>query len=505
MANSISRFIKASAFYLTFFGFYNVAAQDNVGIGTTTPDASAILDVSSIDKGMLPPRMSTLQRDAINNAATGLVIFNTTDSALQIFNGVCWLNSYQENCDDCFFDATLSNGSGTIDRVISNSITEQINIDQTAGLPQDIALTVAGNLPQDLVVDFSANPQFSTGTVDVSFTVTPFTPDGTYVIVIELLCGNSVNNLIYTLEILECYILSVNNSLTNYDLSTDLYITYPLAPTNQPVCVVCTVGNGVSVTGATTADPAFNTGGLPAGSLVAIINNGNIIGKGGDGGQATDPVSNPPLTGEGFDGGDAINLTVDAEIQNNLYIFGGGGGGSAMAFTMNETLQIPPPIGGNISFGIFQGAGGGGGAGGGEGGQQPGGVIGISFYSAGADGTTDILGLGGDGGILNFPIPITIGPVEIQLNPNAFGGDGGDYGFPGQQGSFALTMSAIAIINIPFIGDIPIPIINNLSVPIPFPPPPPGQPGFAVRRNGFNTNIPDNIYQTSFLRGEVGN
>ncbi|AUC83542.1 ice-binding family protein [Lacinutrix sp. Bg11-31] len=49
-----------------------------VGIGTTTPDTSSILDVSSSSKGLLMPRLTTTERDNITLPATGLIIFNTT-------------------------------------------------------------------------------------------------------------------------------------------------------------------------------------------------------------------------------------------------------------------------------------------------------------------------------------------------------------------------------------------------------------------------------------------
>ena len=62
----------------------------NVGIGTTTPNASAVLDASSTSKGFLPPRMTTVQRDAIASPAAGLVIFNTNTNSLQIYNGSGW-------------------------------------------------------------------------------------------------------------------------------------------------------------------------------------------------------------------------------------------------------------------------------------------------------------------------------------------------------------------------------------------------------------------------------
>jgi hypothetical protein len=63
-----------------------------VGVGTTTPDASAVLDVESTTKGFLPPRMSTAERDAIGSPAEGLVIYNTTVNCLQWFNGTGWFD-----------------------------------------------------------------------------------------------------------------------------------------------------------------------------------------------------------------------------------------------------------------------------------------------------------------------------------------------------------------------------------------------------------------------------
>ncbi|MCR5889674.1 tail fiber domain-containing protein [Hymenobacter sp. J193] len=63
-----------------------------VGIGTTTPNASAALDVSSTSMGLLPPRMTQVQRDAIGPAATaaGLTIYNTSTNKLNVWNGTAW-------------------------------------------------------------------------------------------------------------------------------------------------------------------------------------------------------------------------------------------------------------------------------------------------------------------------------------------------------------------------------------------------------------------------------
>ena len=63
----------------------------SVGIGSNTiPNASAQLDVNSTTKGFLPPRMTTAQRSAISGLAAGLIVYNTSISQLEYYNGTCW-------------------------------------------------------------------------------------------------------------------------------------------------------------------------------------------------------------------------------------------------------------------------------------------------------------------------------------------------------------------------------------------------------------------------------
>ncbi|MGR3179509.1 MAG: hypothetical protein ACUZ8E_15810 [Candidatus Anammoxibacter sp.] len=56
-----------------------------VTIGSKSFDNSAILTLTATDKGMLIPRMTTVQRDAIGSPATGLLIFNTTTNQFEFF------------------------------------------------------------------------------------------------------------------------------------------------------------------------------------------------------------------------------------------------------------------------------------------------------------------------------------------------------------------------------------------------------------------------------------
>ena len=66
------------------------ASTGAVGINTTTPDASALLDVTSTTKGFLPPRMTTTQINAITSPAAGLVVYNTTLAVLCFYDGTGW-------------------------------------------------------------------------------------------------------------------------------------------------------------------------------------------------------------------------------------------------------------------------------------------------------------------------------------------------------------------------------------------------------------------------------
>ncbi|MDC7994726.1 hypothetical protein [Altibacter sp. HG106] len=66
--------------------------QAQVGINTTAPDPSAMLDITAIDKGVLIPRMTEAQKNAIGSPAIGLLVFQTdgSDIGFHYFNGSSW-------------------------------------------------------------------------------------------------------------------------------------------------------------------------------------------------------------------------------------------------------------------------------------------------------------------------------------------------------------------------------------------------------------------------------
>ena len=72
----------------------NFSTLAQVGIGTSTPDESAALDVESTTKGILFPRMTKVQRGDISNPVAGLTVYCTDcgDGELQTYNGSSWVN-----------------------------------------------------------------------------------------------------------------------------------------------------------------------------------------------------------------------------------------------------------------------------------------------------------------------------------------------------------------------------------------------------------------------------
>ena len=80
--------------YFIIFLFSAIAANaQNVGFGTTSPNTTAKVDISSTTQGFLPPRMTYAQRNAIASPAQGLIVYCTdcgTNGQPQYYNGAAW-------------------------------------------------------------------------------------------------------------------------------------------------------------------------------------------------------------------------------------------------------------------------------------------------------------------------------------------------------------------------------------------------------------------------------
>ena len=109
---------------------FSLPALSQTGIGTTSPDASAQLDVSSTTKGFLPPRMTEAERDAISSPADGLVIYQT-DGAVGLH--VRYLGSWVK------IDGTNATNVAAAGAVMNTG-------DETIGGVKTFSSTIVGNL-----------------------------------------------------------------------------------------------------------------------------------------------------------------------------------------------------------------------------------------------------------------------------------------------------------------------------------------------------------------------
>ncbi len=71
---------KICLFPLLFLSFFAIA--QSVGIGTTSPNTSSVLDLGPSAKPLVLPRLSTSQMNSVSGAAQGMIIYNTDEHQL---------------------------------------------------------------------------------------------------------------------------------------------------------------------------------------------------------------------------------------------------------------------------------------------------------------------------------------------------------------------------------------------------------------------------------------
>jgi len=126
--------------------------EDGAGRAAVT---SSILELFSTTQGFLPPRMTTTQRDAIASPATGLVIYNTTTLAANVYNGTNWAGLGGDNIYTA--DGTLS-GNRTV---------------TLGGFSLDFKQGVNSGLKIDTNADVLINKDLGTAKVYRGLTVSP--------------------------------------------------------------------------------------------------------------------------------------------------------------------------------------------------------------------------------------------------------------------------------------------------------------------------------------------
>lgn len=113
-----------------------IGENTDVMIGTTTSDASSILEVQSVSRGSRPaPRMSQTERNNIVSPATGLMVFNTDFATYDIYNGSAWVS---------FLDNT------TAQEFSGKTVTDSLKFKETGGGSNYTAFQAPASLTGDV-------------------------------------------------------------------------------------------------------------------------------------------------------------------------------------------------------------------------------------------------------------------------------------------------------------------------------------------------------------------
>jgi len=93
----------------------NVKWERSLSVGASSLNSSSLFDVIGTTKGSRPyPSMTTTQRNAITSPATGLTIFNTTTSELNIYNGSTWTVIANTSQSQTFTNKTIVGTANSI-------------------------------------------------------------------------------------------------------------------------------------------------------------------------------------------------------------------------------------------------------------------------------------------------------------------------------------------------------------------------------------------------------
>jgi len=141
-----------------------------VGIGTTNPDPSSILELNSSSQGLLTPRMTTALRTAIDSPAEGLIVYDTDESSFYYYSSGTWIplegadirNNYKlvKSVDDLSDELVAGGGS---EYLLNTNFLYEINGEITFDFPVNIngAYIEGRDTGSDILVNASGSTFFT--------------------------------------------------------------------------------------------------------------------------------------------------------------------------------------------------------------------------------------------------------------------------------------------------------------------------------------------------------
>lgn len=445
----MKRILTVAVLSLCFLG--TLKAQ-SVGVNTSTPDASAVLDVSGTFGGLLAPRLTTAQRNAIVNPADGLLIVNTTTQCLESFFGGTGWNALACNCSQAPSAPQSVLGSALICPNQQNIWFSVANVPGAssyqwqvpngfsivAGQGTDSLLVNAGSASGSIQVQAvnscGTSPQtalpVTVGQPDASFTVNPSSPS---IGVPSTFSSASPGATAYAWTFQNGTPASsvAQNPQVTWSQTGSVQVTHKV--TYNPGCTDSTAQSLTIINCPSSSQTFSYTGSLQSFTVPACVTKITVEAWGAEGGASNSQNgSGQRLGGRGayikgdfsVNGGDQLTILVGGKGSNGTC--GSGGGGGSFVVRSGNLLVAAGGGGGGFHCNVLGGVTGGDGQAGtsGSGGQctpnrnpASGGTNGNGGYSYYG---------GGGGGWLSAGTASNGGPGGAY--PGSGGNPGGGYG-----------------------------------------------------------------------------
>lgn len=211
-----------------------------IGIGTSIPNTSAILDVTSTTKGMLPPRMTTTQRDAISTPAEGLIIYDSTKKNISYRDNTQW-NYVKPRVGGVCYDWS----GGSNNKTMSLLATEYVRIEFNNTLIQTGSVDWNANGTY-VAINYSGNSSTSLATHNISLSFYVNTASVTYNFVVyknptfDTANANKVTSGTIITSSRQTFTCTTASAITN------LNIGFSDAPTLNDVYYLCVLSIGTT-------------------------------------------------------------------------------------------------------------------------------------------------------------------------------------------------------------------------------------------------------------------